>query len=85
MVRVAMQWTSVHRGSIEVSLTSPSGQVANLLFARPRDHYNGHSQMVWKSLIHTGESCYGKWIVTVWLVFLQRGFFQLEHSQPISN
>ncbi|KAL5965204.1 Furin-like protease kpc-1 [Taenia solium] len=62
MVRVAMQWTSVHRGSTEVFLTSPSGQVANLLLSRPRDHYNGHSQMVWKSLIHTGESCYGKWM-----------------------
>ncbi|KAL5106680.1 PC3-like endoprotease variant B [Taenia crassiceps] len=65
MVRVAMQWTSVHRGSIEVFLTSPSGQVANLLLARPRDHYNGRSQMVWKSLIHTGESCYGSWTVTI--------------------
>ncbi|VDM30701.1 unnamed protein product [Hydatigera taeniaeformis] len=65
MVRVAMRWTSVHRGSIEVFLASPSGQVANLLVARSRDHYNGHSQMVWKSLIHTGEGCYGKWIVTV--------------------
>ncbi|VDK42468.1 unnamed protein product, partial [Taenia asiatica] len=65
MVRVAMQWTSVHRGSIEVILTSPSGQVANLLLSRPHDHYNGYSQMVWKSLIHTGESCYGKWLVTV--------------------
>ncbi|CDI97103.1 Furin 1 [Echinococcus multilocularis] len=65
MVRVGMQWTSVHRGSIEVFLTSPSGQVANLLMVRFRDHYNGLSQMIWKSLIHTGESCHGKWIVTV--------------------
>ena len=65
MARVGMQWVSRRRGSIEVFLTSPSGQVAALLRSRPLDRFAGRSEMLWKSLLHTGEVSYGKWTVTV--------------------
>ncbi|KAM7532657.1 hypothetical protein Aperf_G00000130687 [Anoplocephala perfoliata] len=44
---------------------SPSGQVGHLLRPRIKDYFSGDTEMIWKSLMHTGERCYGKWVVTV--------------------
>nr|CUU97724.1 hypothetical transcript [Hymenolepis microstoma] len=60
-----MQWFSEHRGSLEVKLTSPSGQYAYLLYPRPKDNFKGRSEMIWKSVMHTGESSFGKWTISV--------------------
>lgn len=84
MVRVGMQWESTDRGSIEVFLTSPSGQRADLLKPRPRDHYSGRAEMVWKSLLHTGESCYGNWTVTVSKVFVKLQNGKRIKKSPVS-
>ncbi|VDL60004.1 unnamed protein product [Hymenolepis diminuta] len=65
LVRVGMQWSCEHRGSLEVKLTSPSGQYAYLLYPRIKDHFKGKSEMIWKSLMHTGERCVGTWTVSV--------------------
>uniref|UniRef100_A0A0R3TAG8 P/Homo B domain-containing protein n=1 Tax=Rodentolepis nana TaxID=102285 RepID=A0A0R3TAG8_RODNA len=65
VVRVGMQWLSEHRGSLEVKLTSPSGQKAYLLYPRIKDHFKGKSEMIWKSVMHTGESSYGSWTISV--------------------
>ncbi|VDD75840.1 unnamed protein product [Mesocestoides corti] len=65
LVRVEMHWAHERRGSLDVWLISPSGQVANLLAPRHRDRFSGISHMSWKSLIHTGERCHGNWTLMV--------------------
>ncbi len=70
MARVEMQWAHEERGALDVWLYSPSGQAARLLAPRARDHFSGASEMIWKSVIHTGEQCAGKWTVVVRFAFL---------------